>query len=104
MPSFCFGVTAEVLLDEGRSEAVKAGGHRRVGGEEIAGPRDRQRDFEGLPGLLHETAGALQTRRRPHALRSGDRPPAGCPARASSRQPPIPSTSSCLRRSSGPPP
>ena len=55
-----FGVTTEVLLDEGRSKTVKAGGHRRVGGEEIARSRDRQRDFEGLPGLLHEVAGAFQ--------------------------------------------
>ena len=42
------GITAEVLLDEGRSETVKAGGHRRVGGEEIPRSRDGQRDFEGL--------------------------------------------------------
>ena len=54
------GIAAEVLLDEGRSETVEAGGHRRVGGEEVARPRDGQRDFEGLPGLFHEAAGALQ--------------------------------------------
>ena len=29
------GITAEVLLDEGRRETVKAGGHCRVGGEEV---------------------------------------------------------------------
>ena len=46
------GIAAEVLLDEGRSEAVEAGGHRRVGGEEVARPGDGQRDLEGLPGLL----------------------------------------------------
>ena len=60
MPSFCLGVSAEVLLDEGRSETVKAGGHRRVGGEEVARPRDGQRHFEGLPGLFHEAPGAFQ--------------------------------------------
>ncbi|MGA9135163.1 MAG: hypothetical protein WB384_24415 [Candidatus Sulfotelmatobacter sp.] len=30
-----FGIPPEVLLDEGRMETVKAGGHGRVGGEEI---------------------------------------------------------------------
>ena len=54
------GIPTEVLLDEGRSETVKAGGHCRVGGEEIPRSRDGQRDFEGLPGLFHETPGALQ--------------------------------------------
>ena len=48
------------MLDEGRSKAVKAGGHRRVGGEEVARSRDGQRDFEGLPGLFHEAPGAFQ--------------------------------------------
>ena len=60
MPSFCSRITTEVLLDEGRSETVKAGGHRRVGGEEVARSRDGQRDFEGLPGRLHETPRAFQ--------------------------------------------
>ena len=54
------GIPTEVLLDEGRSEPVKAGGHCRVGGEEVPRSRDGQRDVEGLPGLLHETAGAFQ--------------------------------------------
>jgi hypothetical protein len=57
---FLRGITAEVLLDEGRSEPIKAGGHCRVGGEEVPRSRDGQRDIEGLRGLLHETAGALQ--------------------------------------------
>ena len=60
MPSFLLGISAEVLLDEGRSETVKAGGHRRVGGEEIAGSGRGQCHFEGLPCLFHETPGALQ--------------------------------------------
>ena len=54
------GVPTEVLLDESRSEAVKACSHRRVGGEKVARSRDGQRDFEGLCGLLHETPGAFQ--------------------------------------------
>jgi hypothetical protein len=54
------GVPTEVLLDESRIEAVKAGSHRSVGGEKVARSRDGQRDIEGLRGLLHETAGALQ--------------------------------------------
>src|SRR5213593_2019400 len=31
-----------------------------MGSEEVPRSSDRQRDFEGLRGLLHETAGALQ--------------------------------------------
>ena len=54
------GVAAEVLLDEGGSEAVEPGGDGRVGGEQVAGPRDRQRGLEGLPGLLHEAPGTFQ--------------------------------------------
>ena len=54
------GVPTEVLLDESRSEAVKARSHRSVGGEKVARARDGQCDFERLPGLLHETAGAFQ--------------------------------------------
>ena len=48
------------MLDESRSETVKAGSHRRVGGEKVPRSRDGQRDFESLPGLLHETSGAFQ--------------------------------------------
>ena len=48
------------MLDEGGSETVKAGGHGRVGGEEITRSSDRQRDFEGLPCLFHEVAGTFQ--------------------------------------------
>ena len=59
MPSFCLGVSTEVLLDEGRSETVKAGGHRRVGSEEITRPSDGQCDFEGLPCLFHEASRAF---------------------------------------------
>ena len=104
MPSFSCGIPAEVLLDEGRSETVKAGGHRRVGGEEVPRSRDGQRDFEGLPGLFHEAAGALQNGegRMPFIQVTDFRLDAR--ARASSRHPPIPSSSSCLRRNSGPPP
>ena len=60
MPSCLLGIATEVLLDESRSETVKAGGHRRMGGEEISRSRDGQRDVERLPGLLHETPGAFQ--------------------------------------------
>ena len=54
------GVATQVLLDEGRIEAVKAGGYCRVGGEEISRSRDGQCHFEGLPRLFHETPGAFQ--------------------------------------------
>ncbi len=57
---FLFGITAEVLLDERRSETVKPGGHCRVGGKKIPRPRGGQRRFKRLRILLHETAGALQ--------------------------------------------
>ena len=59
---FLLRITAEVLFDESRSETVKAGGHRRVGGKKIPRPRGGQRDFKGLRVLLHETAGAFQDR------------------------------------------
>ena len=54
------GIPTEVLLDEGRSETVKTGGHRRVGGKEVARSRDGQCDFEGLPGLFHEGSSPFQ--------------------------------------------
>ena len=59
-PEILLGITTEVLPDEGRSETIKARGHCRVGGEEVSRSRDSQRDIERLPGLLDETAGALQ--------------------------------------------
>ena len=58
------GVPTEVLLDEIRSEAVKAGGHRRVGGEKVPRSRDGQCDFERLPGLVHEGPGSFQNGER----------------------------------------
>ena len=57
-PLFC--VPAKVLLDQGRSEMVESRGHRRVGSEEVTRPSGRQSDLEGLPGILHEVAGAFQ--------------------------------------------
>ena len=54
------GVPPKVLFDESRSEAVKAGGDGRVGGEEVSRPRGGQRDFEWLRVLFHEIAGAFQ--------------------------------------------
>ena len=58
------GVPTEVLLDESRSEAVKAGSHRRVGGEKVPRSRDGQCDLERLPGLVHESPGAFQNGER----------------------------------------
>src|SRR5271157_2379835 len=55
-----FRIPPKVSLDEGRIETVKAGGHGRVGGEEITRAGNRQGHFERLPGLLHEVAGAFQ--------------------------------------------
>ncbi len=55
-----FGILPKVLLDEGGRKTVETGGHRRVGGEEIARSSRSQRHFEGLPCLFHEAAGALQ--------------------------------------------
>jgi len=55
-----FGIPSQVFLDEGGSKTVKAGGYRRMGGEEVTRSCDRQCDFEGLPGLFHEVAGAFQ--------------------------------------------
>ena len=61
---FFLGVPTEVLLDEGRSEAIKARGHRRVGGEKVPRSRDGQRDFKRLPGLVHESPGSFQNGER----------------------------------------
>ena len=56
-------ITAEVLLDERRSKTIKAGGHRRVGGEKIPRACGGQRCFKRLCVFLHETAGAFQHRK-----------------------------------------
>ena len=55
-----FCISPEILLDEGRSKTVETGGHRRVRGEQIARPRHRQCDFEGLPCFFHEASRAFQ--------------------------------------------
>jgi len=55
-----FGITTEVVSDEGRGESVKSGSHCRVGGEKVPRSSDGQCDVEGLRSLLHETAGAFQ--------------------------------------------
>ena len=57
---FLLGIGTEIFLDEGRGETVKAGGHCRVGGEEVPRSSDGQRDFEGLRRLLHETVCSFQ--------------------------------------------
>jgi hypothetical protein len=44
------GVTSKILLDEGWIETIETGCHRSVGGEEIAGSRNGQRDLKGLGG------------------------------------------------------
>ena len=54
------GIPTEVLLDESRSETIKARSHRRMGCEKISRARSGQRHFKRLRVLLHETAGALQ--------------------------------------------
>ena len=53
-------IAAEVLLDKFRREPIKPRRHRRVSGEEVARPRDSQRDIEGLAAFLHENPGAFQ--------------------------------------------
>ena len=55
-----FGIPPKVLLDEGRSESVKTGGHCGVRGEEVSCSRGLQCDLEGLSGFFHETAGTFQ--------------------------------------------
>ena len=51
-PQAFLGIWPEVPLNEGRVEAVEAGRHRRVRGEDIPHARDRQGHVEGLPALL----------------------------------------------------
>ena len=55
-----FGVPCQVLRDEGGGETVKTGSHRRVGGEEVTRPSYGEGNFERMPALLHEIAGAFQ--------------------------------------------
>ena len=55
-----FGVMREVLFDERGRKQVGAGGHRRVGGEQVSGARGGQGGLERLARLLHEIARALQ--------------------------------------------
>ena len=101
--SFFHGIPTEVLLDERWSETVKPGGHCRMGGEKIARPRGGQRHFKRLRLSPHETAGALQHSKGGMTfIQVTDiRPDA---EGGSNRQPPIPSSISCFRRNSGPPP
>jgi hypothetical protein len=54
------GVPTEVLFGEGRREAVKTGGHWRVGGKEVARSRCAQCDFEGLSALFHKGSSPFQ--------------------------------------------
>ena len=86
----CFGVKAEILLDESRIKAVEPGRYRRVGGEGIARARGGQCDIESLSGFFHETSGAFQYGKsrvafvqmahfRPQAKRS-EQSPTGNPA------------------------
>ena len=56
------GIITKILLNERRSETVKAGSHCRVSGEEIADPSRGQCHFERLPGFFHEASGTLQHR------------------------------------------
>ena len=53
-------IAAEILLNQGRREAVKTSGHRRVRREQIARPCGGKCNIEGLPGLPHERPGAFQ--------------------------------------------
>ena len=55
-------ITAEVLLDERRSETIKARSHRCVGGEKISRSGDGQSDLKRSPGFFHESSGAFQHR------------------------------------------
>jgi len=63
-PQAFLGIWPEVPLNEGRVEAVEAGRHRRVRGEDVSRARDRQGHVEGAPALLHEGPGALEHRER----------------------------------------
>ena len=51
---------AEMLPHQIRREAIKAGFHRGVGREEIAGPGHLERHLKRLPRRLHEIQGAFQ--------------------------------------------
>ena len=55
-----FGIIAQMLPDQIRREAIKAGFHRGVGRKEIAGPGHLERHLKRLPGRLHEIQGSFQ--------------------------------------------
>ena len=59
-PEVFVGVTAEKVFDEGRSEAVEAGGHGGVGREDGADARGGEGDGEGLAAFHHEGARTFQ--------------------------------------------
>jgi len=48
------------VLDQGRGKAVEAGGHRSVGGEQVAWPGGGQRHVERLRRLFHQAESALE--------------------------------------------
>ena len=60
---------AEVLLDQGAVEAVVAGGHRRVGGEDGAMGHLAQGRLEAHAVVLHADADGLQGGKGADALR-----------------------------------
>jgi len=97
------GIIAKVLFDQGGREAVKPGGHRRVGGEEISRPGGGQGHFKRLRAFQHETTRAFQHgERRMAFIQVADiRLEAERGEQTPSRDA---SSISCLRRNSGPPP
>ena len=54
------GIIAQMLPEQLRREAIKAGFHRRVGRKEIASPGHLERHLKRLPRRFHEIQGSLQ--------------------------------------------
>ena len=97
------GIASQVALDHCRLEAVESGRNRRMGGKEIAGARSGQRNLERLSVLDHEFICAFEYDKGRVAFVQMADFRFETMAR-SSRQPPMPSTNSCSRRNSFPPP
>ena len=97
-------VVAQVFGDKRGGEAVEAGFHRGVGGEEVAGPCGGEGHGKVDPRVLHVTARPLQDGEGSVALVQMADLRGDPQARASTRQPPMPRIISCCRRISLPPP
>ena len=96
-------IATEIFADEFGIEAVKSGGDRGMGGEEISRPGDVQGQIKGFLMIFHIAARPFENGKRRMAFvemaNLGLQPKA-----RNRRQPPMPRTISCFSRISASPP